>query len=104
MAIVGFNVTGKVAPEKVNPAPAMLAELTVTGEVPVDVSVNCRVAGVPTGSSPKFKVVALRLKIGFVELTPVPLRLTVAKPLLDELLEIVMVPFAAPVTVGSKLT
>jgi len=104
IAMVGFSVTGNVAPENVKPAPVMLAELTVTGEVPVDVSVNCIVAGVPTGSSPKFKVAALRVNTGFVELTPAPLRLTVAELPTDELLEIVMVPFEAPATVGLKLT
>jgi hypothetical protein len=37
---VGFNVAGKLPPTIAKPVPLIAAELTVTGEVPVDVSVN----------------------------------------------------------------
>jgi hypothetical protein len=37
---VGFSVTGKLPPTIVKPAPIIAAELTITGEVPVEVSVN----------------------------------------------------------------
>jgi hypothetical protein len=36
----GFNVTGRLPLMIVKPAPVMVAELTVTGDVPVEVSVN----------------------------------------------------------------
>jgi len=38
-ACFGFNVTGKLAPETVKPAPLIAAELTVTAPVPVEVKV-----------------------------------------------------------------
>lgn len=102
MATVGFRVTGKVAPENENPAPVMVALLTVTGELPVEVSVTGKLTGVFKGSSPKFRLVVLNARIGFG--TPAPLRATVAVVPLDELLEMVIDPFEAPVNVGSKLT
>ena len=37
---LGFSVTGTLPPTIVKPAPVIAAELTVTGEVPLDVSVN----------------------------------------------------------------
>ena len=104
MAIFGFRVTGNVAPETEKPTPVRLAALTVTGEVPVDVSVTGKLAAVPTGSSPKLKLVVLKLSTGLVELVPVPLRVTVNALPVDELLEMVIVPLAEPATVGSKLT
>lgn len=103
MAMPGFRVTGNVAPEKLNPAPAMLAALTVTGDAPVDVRVTDSVSAVPTGSLPKLTLLVLKVRTGFA-LSPVPLRLTVNVLPVDELLEMVIVPLAAPATVGSNLT
>ena len=100
----GFSVTGNVAPENVKPAPVRLAALTDTGEVPVEVRVKGSVIGVPTGSSPKFRVVELRERTGLAGLVPIPLRLTVIVLAVGELLAMVIVPLAAPATVGSKLT
>ena len=37
---VGFNVTGRLPPRTAKPAPVTTAEFTVTGAVPVEVSVN----------------------------------------------------------------
>jgi hypothetical protein len=37
---VGFRVAGKFAPTMVKPPPVIATELTVSGDVPVDVSVN----------------------------------------------------------------
>jgi hypothetical protein len=37
---LGFSVAGKLPPTMVKPLPAIATELTVTGDVPVDVSVN----------------------------------------------------------------
>ena len=48
-----------------NPAPAIAAEFTVTGDVPVEVSVNDRVADVFTATLPKLKVLALIVNCGF---------------------------------------
>ncbi len=102
MAIVGFKVTGNVAPEKLNSAPVRLAALTVTGVVPVDVSVTDSVRAVLIGSSPKLSVLVLNVSTGLV--VPVPLSVTVAVLPVDELLEIVTVPLAAPATVGLNVT
>ena len=104
MAIDGFNVTGNIAPEKVNPAPVRFAADTVTGAVPVDVSFKANVMDVPTGSLPKFRVVALRVITGLAGCVPVPLSATVWVVPLEELLAMVMLPLAAPATLGSKLT
>jgi hypothetical protein len=58
-ACVGFSVTGKLPPTIVKPAPVIAAELTVTGAVPVDVSVNVCVADVFTVTLPKPRLAAL---------------------------------------------
>jgi hypothetical protein len=72
--LVGFNctfrvndwpelrVTGKLAPETENPLPTRMAELTVTGRVPAEVSVIDCVADVFTVTLPNGRVVALILK------------------------------------------
>lgn len=97
-------MTGNVAPEYVKPAPARLAELTVTAVLPVELSVSESVAGVFTGSSPKLRLVLLKVSTGWEE-TPVPERLTKELVLpLEELLEILSVPLAVLATVGWKLT
>jgi hypothetical protein len=56
---VGFSVTGKLPPMMVKPAPVIAAELTVTGVVPVDVSINVCVVAVFTVTLPKLTLVAL---------------------------------------------
>ena len=84
--------------------PANPAALTVTGELPVEVRVTGNLTGVLSGSLPKLKLVVLNVSTGLVGLVPVPLRLILLVLPPDELLKIVMVPFAAPATVGSKLT
>ena len=99
--MVGFSVTGNVAPVNVNPVPVIDAPLMVTGAVPDEVSVTGWLTVVPTGSSPKLTLLALSVNCGVV---PVPVRLTMAVLPLDELLEMVIAPLAAPATVGSKLT
>ena len=55
----GFSVTGRLPPTIAKPAPVMVAELTVTGDVPVEVSVNDWVVAVFTVTLPKLKVAAL---------------------------------------------
>ena len=61
---VGFSVTGKVPPTMVKPAPVIAAEFTVTGDVPVDVSVNDCVVAVFTVTLPKLKLAALIVNSG----------------------------------------
>jgi len=97
-----FSVTGKVAPDTVKPVPLMLAELTVTADVPLDVSVTGRVALEPSVTSPKARL--LGLTVNNAEAVPVPLTLTVAVGFVDEVLLIVSVPVTAPAAVGANFT
>ena len=53
----GLNVTGKLLPEKLKPAPEIAAEFTVTEEVPVEVRVTLRVNGEPIVTVPKLTLV-----------------------------------------------
>ena len=86
---VGFSVTGKLPPTIVKPAPVMAAELTVTGAVPVEVSVNDWVVAVFTVTLPKLKVAALIANCGLGAAVLVPLRVTTVVLPVDELLLIV---------------
>jgi len=58
-AWLGFSVTGRLPPTIVKPAPVIAAELTVTGAVPVDVSVNDWVVAVFTVTLQKLRLAAL---------------------------------------------
>lgn len=58
------SVTGKVTPETVKPVPVSVVALTVTEAVPVDVKVTDCVELVFTVTSPKARLVALRLSAG----------------------------------------
>jgi hypothetical protein len=84
----------------VKPAPVIAAELTVTGEVPVDVSVNDCVVAVFTVTLPKLRLAVLIVNCGLVAAAPVPLRATTDVLPVDESLLIVICPLAAPVAVG----
>jgi hypothetical protein len=53
---VGFRVTGKVAPDIVKPVPVNVAELMVTGAVPVEVNVTGSVDGVFTVTLPNARL------------------------------------------------
>ena len=99
-----MRVAGKVAPVIEKPVPVRVAELIVTAVVPEEVNVSVCVEVVLIGSFPKASVPALRVNCGVDAVAPVPLSVTVLVLPIDELLETVMVPVAAPVTVGSKLT
>jgi hypothetical protein len=55
----GFSVTGRLPPTSAKPAPVIVAEFTVTGAVPVDVSVNDCVVDVFTVTFPKLRLAAL---------------------------------------------
>jgi hypothetical protein len=63
-AKLGFNVTGKVAPDIVKPVPLNVAELIVTGAVPVEVNVRGSVDAVLTVTLPNAKLGALTVNVG----------------------------------------
>ena len=100
----GFKVTGNVAPDTVKTVPPVVAELMVTGAVPVEVNVTGCVDAVFTVTSPNVRLAALSVNCGLAAAVPVPLRLTTAVLLVDELLWMVNWPDAAPVVVGSNCT
>ena len=56
---VGFSVTGKAPSTIVKSAPVIVAKLTTTGDVPVDVSVNDCIVGVFTVTLPKLRLAEL---------------------------------------------
>ena len=68
---VGFKVTGKVAPDMVKPVPLSVAELMVTGAVPVEVNVTGSVVGVFTVTLPNAKLAGLMLSVGTCGIQPV---------------------------------
>ena len=84
--------------------PEKVTALTINVAVPDDVRVNVLVAVVFTVTVPKLRALALRVKSGVAAAVPVPVRATVAVGPVGELLDMVTVPFAAPVTIGSKVT
>jgi hypothetical protein len=57
-------VTGKVAPDIVNPVPLNAAELMVTGAVPVEVNVTGNVEAVFTVTLPNARLVGLMVNVG----------------------------------------
>jgi hypothetical protein len=69
---VGFSVAGRLPPTIVKPAPVIAAELTVTGDVPLDVSVNDCVVDVFTARLPKFKLAVLTVNCGASGDVPAP--------------------------------
>jgi hypothetical protein len=101
---VEFSVTGKLPPTIVKPAPVIAAVFTVTGEVPVEVSVNDWVVAVFTVTLPKLKVAALIVNCGLGAALLVPLKATTTVLPVDELLLIVICPLAAPVVIGRYCT
>jgi hypothetical protein len=74
----------------VNPLPVIVAEFTVTGAVPVDVSVSDCIVVAFTVTLPKLKVAALTVNCGLGVAVLVPLRVTKVVLPLDELLLIVI--------------
>lgn len=56
---VGFKVTGKLAPDTLKPAPLMIAEVMLTGSVPVEVSTTGSTAEEPSSTVPKLKLPGL---------------------------------------------
>src|SRR5258708_15582235 len=101
---IGFSVTGTLPPTMVKPTPVIAAVFTVTGAVPVEVSVNDWVVALFAVTLPKLKVAALMVNCGLGAAVLVPLRATTAALPLDELLLIVICPLAAPVSSGEHTT
>jgi len=101
---VGFNVAGRVPPTIVKPAPMIATEFTVTGDIPVDVSVIDRVVDVFTVTLPKLRLATLTANCGLSAVVLVPLRATTVVLPLDELLLMAICPLAAPGEVGLNCT
>jgi hypothetical protein len=74
----------------VKPAPLIVAELIVTGAVPVDVNVSDCVVAVFTVTLPKLRLAALTANCGLGAAVLVPLRVTCALDPVDESLSIVI--------------
>jgi hypothetical protein len=88
----------------VKPVPVIAAELTVTADVPEEVSVNVIDFAVFTVSLPKLRLDALNVNFGLAAAVPVPLKATAAVPPVVELLLTVSFPVTAPVAVGLNCT
>jgi hypothetical protein len=101
---LGFNTTGRFPPETVKPAPLIVAEVMVTGEVPVDISVSGFVVDESTVTFPKFRLAVLSESCGAAAAIPLPLRDTTAASLSRESLLTVIFPFSTPVDVGLNCT
>lgn len=86
------------------PLPTMVTELTVNAAVPEEVKVSVLVEAVFNTTLPKLRALGLTVNCGAAGAVPVPLKDTVAGFPVEELLETVMVPVAAPGSAGSKLT
>jgi hypothetical protein len=99
---LGFSVTGNVAPDTVKPVPLIVAELIVTADVPLEVTVTDFVALELTATFPKLKLVGVTVHCALP--APVPLRLTATVGLVDALLFTVNLPVTAPVAVGANFT
>ena len=112
----GFKVAGKVDPDNENPAPVTVAELTITGAVPVEDRVTDCVAGVFSATSPNARLAALTLSVGMAafncraKLFETPPALAVSVTACAELTEETvavnpaLVAFAGTVTVAGTVT
>ena len=62
-------MSGNVAPDSVKPAPVTVAELIVSGAVPVDINVTDWVGSALTATLPKVKLVVLMFSVDVPWLT-----------------------------------
>jgi hypothetical protein len=98
-----LRVSGKLAPVREKLDPPKLAELTVTAEAPLEVSVTGSVDDEPTVTSPKSRLRGLTVSCGEPgdeDAEPVPLRPTVIVGLVEELLLMASELVAAPAALG----
>lgn len=84
--------------------PLTVAELIVSGPVPLDVTVTFSIELDPTATLPKFRAIGLTVSCGSAAATPVLARLTTAVEFVEELLLIVSDPATAPVVIGAACT
>jgi hypothetical protein len=103
-ATPGFKVTGNVAPDRVKFVPETATELTVTGEVPAELSFTDSVSDWESGTLPKARLVVLTVSLALDVAAPVPLRLTLVVGALAELVLIVKVPLSGTAAGGVNLT
>ena len=83
------------------PVPVTDAELIVTEEVPVELSVRDRVFDDPSVTLPKGRVVALKVSLGVAGAVPVPVSATTEALPVEELLLIVNCPVTPPAVLGA---
>jgi len=55
----GLRISGKLAPDTLNPTPIVVAEMMTTGDIPIAVTVTGNVVVDPRGTSPNRRVVGL---------------------------------------------
>lgn len=72
----GLRVSGNFAPETVKPMPLIVAELTVTAAVPVEVSVTGSVVAPPTITLPKLRLVGLTESVAVAASAELPVEIT----------------------------
>ena len=97
-------MAGNAAPVITKPVPMRVAPLIVSAAVPEDVNVMDLVEVVCTVTLPKARLAALTVSCGTGAAVPMPLRGTWMELPEEASLAMVMLPAAAPVAVGSKLT
>jgi hypothetical protein len=75
----GFNWSGNVPPDSVKPVPLKVAELIVTGAVPVEANVTDCVDADPTVTllNARLPVLTLSIEVALLPLSPAPLPLIV---------------------------
>ena len=100
----GFKVAGAVKPLTENPVPLTVTAEIFTDALPLLVTVNCCLPLLPVATVPKLRLDELALSCPVAAAEPVPVNGTVTVGLFGSLLVMAMLPVAAPVAVGAKVT
>ena len=95
-------MTGNAGPDTENTVPLVVAEVIVTGAVPLETSVTGCADVVFTVTSPNVRLAELTVNWGLGTAVPTPFRLTTAVPFVDELLWIVNWPDEDPAALGAN--
>lgn len=103
-ACFGLKVTGKLLPETVKPVPEIVAEFTVTEELPVEVRVTFRVPGQPIVTEVKVTLNGETVRTRPDAAAPIPVKSMDIVGLLAELLFTLRCPVAAPAVAGLNCT